>query len=781
MASPNPSIPQPMDGLSSKAKSSQMGKDAKAVRGRRERPCDACRKRKSKCVTNDGQKNVCAACGVHGQECTYIEDPQPRKRRLEGDGKEVDLSKRRLVQPLGGVNSDADERLTFSRSVASESQSDVMGDRTPKIKREYESSRVVLDGHGLSKSPVDMSWSNPQHYKTHIGYTTELEPLLFDISQATGFLTLENRYQKPDERTAFLLLDPDLDRSGDRILGALSRIEETVGTLGATLMTTYRNHINRYFPIVDETFFQIYDGRQRNTLDPTLLAAVYLLAASTGNGLHSGISSPLDIDQLEEIAFRLFRTSLGKPTLSTIQAGILLIQSPNVDSNVLNTQIVGAAYELGLHLDCSTWKVSDDECNLRKRLAWAIYAQDKWCSLTHGRPSLISKAHWAVQGLGEDDYVLNLDETRDDVVADETKRGQDLFTQMVALTEILSTVLDTFYTLKAMQEVDLAGPNGTRLILERAKPVQIRLKEWFTHLPMSLKMDDSLSGKPSSTGKDSTSGTNFIPMLIPLGHLHLAYFATEITLHRCIIRSLNATESDTYLSHVCRSAAKTRLISAMDFVNRLRPGHLSSFWYFPSKVNFALIATFGSLLLATAPGQEEADFYRTRLAEYRWTLCVSSKSAEFLWFAVDSLDSSSLLLRSLPPKPPTAELYARLPPPAVAIEATPSAVTGLPPPGIAQGRPSPPQDGASPLLIGSSRHRRSSIPALLSQPVGRASVLEDAVASPSGLASPSTSISSGSSTYAAYADGFDTVGGVGGGGMGNGQHAGPEKDGRGWT
>lgn len=94
----------------------------------------------------------------------------------------------------------------------------------------------------------------------------------------------------------------------------------------------------------------------------------------------------------------------------------------------------------------------------------------------------------------------------------------------------------------------------------------------------------------------------------------------------------------------------------MDFVNRLRPEHLSSFWYFPSKVNFALIATFGSLLLATAPGQEEADFYRTRLVEYRWTLCVSSKSAEFLSFAVDSLDTSSLLLRSLPPKPSTSEL-----------------------------------------------------------------------------------------------------------------------------
>lgn len=94
-----PQPPRPTDMISSlKAKSSQPVKEQKLVRGRRERPCDACRKRKSKCVTHEGQNNVCAACSVHGQDCTYIEDPQPRKRRLESGGKDADLPKRRSVQ-----------------------------------------------------------------------------------------------------------------------------------------------------------------------------------------------------------------------------------------------------------------------------------------------------------------------------------------------------------------------------------------------------------------------------------------------------------------------------------------------------------------------------------------------------------------------------------------------------------------------------------------------------------------------------------------------------------
>jgi len=103
----------------------------------------------------------------------------------------------------------------------------------------------------------------------------------------------------------------------------------------------------------------------------------------------------------------------------------------------------------------------------------------------------------------------------------------------------------------------------------------------------------------------------------------------------------------------------------MEFVNRLRPTHLTSFWYFPSRVNFALIATFGSLLLATAPCQEEAEFYRARLSEYRWALSVSAKSAGFLNFAIESLESSTGLLRDMPLKPKLDDLDVRqVPPPA---------------------------------------------------------------------------------------------------------------------
>jgi len=50
-------------------------------KARKDRPCDACRKRKSRCVLNEGS-TICVLCGFHSQACTFLYTPQPRKRKL---------------------------------------------------------------------------------------------------------------------------------------------------------------------------------------------------------------------------------------------------------------------------------------------------------------------------------------------------------------------------------------------------------------------------------------------------------------------------------------------------------------------------------------------------------------------------------------------------------------------------------------------------------------------------------------------------------------------------
>jgi hypothetical protein len=54
------------------------------IRARRERPCDACRRRKSRCVIHEGAV-LCVLCEFHKQDCTFVQDPQPRKRKVAAD------------------------------------------------------------------------------------------------------------------------------------------------------------------------------------------------------------------------------------------------------------------------------------------------------------------------------------------------------------------------------------------------------------------------------------------------------------------------------------------------------------------------------------------------------------------------------------------------------------------------------------------------------------------------------------------------------------------------
>jgi hypothetical protein len=483
----------------------------------------------------------------------------------------------------------------------------------------------------------------------HIGMTTELEPTLLEYLPLDEYDECEvsnSRVRRCADDATFMRV-VDTVPIGDSQAVSLDAIESLVAPYGSTLIEKFFDHVHPSFPIlIEEAFRQSY--RERRGLSPLLLAAVYVLTLKFVDVGASSQRKP-DAARLEATALKLLMDSLPSPSHSTIQAGLLLTQKSTLATASLNGQLVTAGFELGLHQDCTNWRMKTWEKGLRKRLAWALYMQDKWSSLVHGRPSHIFAFNWTVKDLVEQDF-SDAFASGTDSSHDETAVGHGplLFCHMVALTTILSDILDRFYTLHAIEEFQAAGNQRTRMILERAKPAQIRLKDWFSSLPPSLKMETS-TGELVETITDEHARN---------GALHLAYFATEITLHRCIVRSLLAEGTDPYLAHICRSAAKTRLISAMDFVNRLRPAHLRSFWPASARTNFSLIGSFGMLLRITAPTSEEADFYRVRLCEYRWTLGVSHKNAAFMGFALQSLDNATALHKHVPAKPGIDELMA---------------------------------------------------------------------------------------------------------------------------
>ena len=319
--------------------------------------------------------------------------------------------------------------------------------------------------------------------------------MLFDISSLGGGETWGGSYQKSDDRNAFLTFTGGEET--DPKSATMQMVEKLVGSHGAALLRHFQRSISRSFPIIEDISLS---ASQRKNLDPALLCAIYTVSASSpGYTSESGKQHTLDVMKLEETAMTLTSDSFQKPTLSTVQAGLLLMQRSDIDSKTLNTQLVGAAFELGLHLDSTAWNISSEERGLRKRLAWAVYMSDQWGSLIFGRPAMISHAHWAVQDLYDEDFGLLQESRETSDTTDERERGQECFCEMVVLTEILSSILDTFYTQRAIQEYDAAGESGTRLILDRAKPIQMKLKEWFTRLPKGLKLESGQA--PSMIGK----------------------------------------------------------------------------------------------------------------------------------------------------------------------------------------------------------------------------------------------------------------------------------------
>lgn len=475
-------------------------------------------------------------------------------------------------------------------------------------------------------------------YARYIGATDEHDIALLDLRLYDDYVSesiVENvTFRKVGHFEFFRQYADTESPTHAQDIDDLDTIQRLVHPHGEALVRLYFKVVHPSFPIIHKRVFLEKYTRSYREFAPPLLAAIYILALNwwTYSPELSRQPKP-DVTKLETIAFRSLQDVSTRAKLSAVQAGILLLQRVTPASSwQLTSQLVAIGQDLGLHLDCTNWRIPTWERALRRRLAWALFMQDTWSALIYGRPPHINPLNWAVQPIGSEDYPEDpsseaSSESPSDIA--ELERGRTLYTTMITLTKILAEVLEALYSGKAEFEIRSA-PDSTKAVLERAKPIQLKLRAFFSDLPDSLRMDS----------------THRPGILSSIGYLHLAYFATEITLHRRVIRSLSA-QSDPYMLQICRSAAKARLISSLEYFNRLKPEHLQSFWYFASKFNFALIGTFAGLCFVTSVSPEEAEFYQRRLQEYRWVLKISRKSAEFLDIASGILESAvGVLLRN---------------------------------------------------------------------------------------------------------------------------------------
>lgn len=458
----------------------QVGAVTASTRPRARRPCDACRKRKSRCEIVDGTL-PCVLCRFHHQDCTFIDEPQPRKRKAAALGEDdTTISETRRTSE---VHSPTDSSIVYRE----------------RIVNDY----ADLKGPSLLKKTLGLQ--NHRHSRL-IGSTSVFEERLIELGQyndkeeiATGESVLR-RVNGVD--TAFILTPDSSTRNYEEEIADLDAIEAVVAPHGQALIHLYFRIVHPSFPVLHKKVYLEKYQRTHREFSPPLLAAVYIMALNwwTYSSELALLPKP-DVSRLEALAFKTMNDIVHRPKLSTIQAGLLLLQRPGGDSWTLTTQLVGLAQDLGLHRDCSSWRVPGWERGLRKRLAWAVFMQDKWGALVHGRPSHVTPSDWAVQPLAEDDFPENAADEDDEDGSTGVEKGRTLFCEMIKLTELLSCVLSTFYTAKAERDFAEHADEGVRWVLERAKPIQLALKEWYAGLPPELRMDNIVMRKLSSTGE----------------------------------------------------------------------------------------------------------------------------------------------------------------------------------------------------------------------------------------------------------------------------------------
>jgi hypothetical protein len=153
-------------------------------------------------------------------------------------------------------------------------------------------------------------------------------------------------------------------------LANLDLVESIVAPHGKALVHLYFRIIHPSFPIMDKKVFLEKYERTYREFTPPILAAVYILALNWWSYTPELVNLPKpDARKLERLVPKFMSDVLNRPKLSTVQAGLLLLQRPDGDSWALTGQLVAVAQNLGMHLDCERWKIPEWERTLRKRLA----------------------------------------------------------------------------------------------------------------------------------------------------------------------------------------------------------------------------------------------------------------------------------------------------------------------------------------------------------------------------------------------------------------------------
>ena len=365
-------------------------------------------------------------------------------------------------------------------------------------------------------------------------------------------------------------------------------VEELVSDdVGMRLIALFFKNVQPSFPIFSRNGDDGDSTWEPQNISPCVLAAIYghaLPFFHRDEKFAVHVHAPHSPDALFRIARLSCLSMLELPNVSVVQTLLLLLQWRHSNAHGSNISFkwalmgmtVSITQAMGLNRDPSAWALPSWEIKLRKRLAWAVFIQEKWLALTIGRSSHIQETDWEVPPLSEDDFPeadLKLDDTTEAI----PRVACQNFISLVELTVIVDDALRDVFSIKAARQL-LTSLEDTLAV---AKPLRIRLTDWKQTLPRGL-----LSPPPQSHAAGSSDESpGHVEMKPSIQHhqldgngsLHLAYITAKMELFRAMLRP-KTIDANAIAVNALRTGALTVAKEISDFLESLTARQLNAFW-----------------------------------------------------------------------------------------------------------------------------------------------------------------------------------------------------------
>ncbi|RGP77499.1 transcriptional regulatory [Fusarium longipes] len=558
--------------------------------------CIPCRKRKSRCQSEESSE-ACLMCRAHRTECIYPPEsganqsstPKSRRRAKRDSRASVTSTPRDsrsvsgpvAVVPQPGNSVVEQSSLDIGlHSVPTPIRGSICGETTgntalvisPLASRSADWPQRDAQPE---ESPLALGSNDEQQHNLHIvGPTvTSDNQVLSDYLSAMPSSARASRIVRPvpgnrSRPVLFTMVQKrpvGLDSNRSFPEERLQLIEKILEPFASDVLDVYFDKVNSSFPLLDEAHFRKQYKENKEGISPTLLSCLYA---------HSIIfwkTSPTlschrcpDGRFIWNLATEAIYSQLHRsPGLSVIEAAILNIGGREVTSlignGVLFASSIAMAHSLGLNHSPTPWEIPQSEKNLRMKIWWALLIHDKWLSLAHGTPPLISTALNDVPK----PLVENLCE--EDAPSDRTLKAT-VYIALVGLTDVLDVHLRHVHQLKNTEETR----DTTHL--------ELALNSWVEDLSDGIR-------------RVVIRGTN---LAIPgAANLRLSYLTVRLLSQRIELEAEKRVREtgDSRLLNRYMQARRTAE-DILILTQELQPEHLSDFWLPSSAFAFSTTVSF---------------------------------------------------------------------------------------------------------------------------------------------------------------------------------------------